>query len=87
MFERLVTAKNGNFIGVSARCFLQAWVLMRTIMSRAARHVRFPLSKYIASQLVTLSWQFVKVESKGRRSEVSLTQQGKSALRIFGSGT
>ena len=31
-------------------------------------------------------WQFVKVEARGRRSEISLTQQGKSALRIFGSG-
>lgn len=31
-------------------------------------------------------WQFVKVEARGRRSEVSLTQQGKSAIRIFGSG-
>jgi hypothetical protein len=32
-------------------------------------------------------WQFVKVEARGRRSEVSLTQQGKSALRIFGAGS
>lgn len=31
-------------------------------------------------------WQFVEVKSRGRRSEVSLTEQGKSALRIFGSG-
>jgi len=27
-----------------------------------------------------------RVEARGRRSEVSLTQQGKSALRIFGAG-
>jgi hypothetical protein len=29
-------------------------------------------------------WGYVKVEYSGRRSEVILTQQGKSALRIFG---
>ena len=33
-----------------------------------------------------IHWQFVEVKSKGRRSEVSLTEQGKSAIRIFGSG-
>jgi CRISPR locus-related DNA-binding protein len=31
-------------------------------------------------------WKFVKVESRGRKSVVTLTEQGKSALRIFGSG-
>ena len=31
-------------------------------------------------------WQFIEVRSRGRKSEVSLTEQGKSALRIFGSG-
>lgn len=31
-------------------------------------------------------WHFVEVKSRGRRSEVLLTQQGKNALRIFGSG-
>lgn len=31
-------------------------------------------------------WHFVKVNAKGRRSEVSLTDQGRSALRIFRSG-
>jgi hypothetical protein len=31
-------------------------------------------------------WQFVSVKSKGRRSEVSLEQQGRDALRIFGPG-
>jgi hypothetical protein len=29
-------------------------------------------------------WGFVEVKAKGRRSEVTLTEQGKSALRIFG---
>lgn len=29
-------------------------------------------------------WKFVDVKAKGRHSEVSLTDQGKSALRIFG---
>jgi hypothetical protein len=29
-------------------------------------------------------WGYVKVEYSGRRSEVILTEQGKSALRIFG---
>ena len=28
-------------------------------------------------------WKFVKVEARGRRSEVSITDQGKTALRIF----
>ena len=31
-------------------------------------------------------WHFIVVKSKGRKSEVSLTEQGKSALRIFGAG-
>jgi predicted transcriptional regulator len=31
-------------------------------------------------------WQFIEVRSRGRKSEVSLTEQGKTALRIFGSG-
>jgi len=29
-------------------------------------------------------WNFVKVEASGRRSEVFITEQGKTALRIFG---
>jgi CRISPR locus-related DNA-binding protein len=32
-------------------------------------------------------WHFVEVRSKGRKSEVSLTEQGTSALKIFGAGT
>ncbi len=32
-------------------------------------------------------WHFVGIRSKGRKSEVSLTDQGTSALRIFGAGT
>lgn len=31
------------------------------------------------------TWKFVTVESSGRRSEVSITEQGQTALRIFGS--
>jgi hypothetical protein len=31
-------------------------------------------------------WQFIHIKSRGRRSEVSLTEQGRSALRIFGQG-
>jgi hypothetical protein len=31
-------------------------------------------------------WKFIEVKSRGRKSEVSLTEQGKSALKIFGSG-
>jgi hypothetical protein len=31
-------------------------------------------------------WGFVEVKSRGRRSDVSLTEQGKSALKIFGAG-
>ncbi len=33
-----------------------------------------------------MHWQFVETRSRGRKSEVSLTEQGKSALRIFGTG-
>lgn len=29
-------------------------------------------------------WNFIKVEASGRRSEVSITEQGETALRIFG---
>lgn len=29
-------------------------------------------------------WKFVKVKASGRRSEVTITQQGQNALRIFG---
>lgn len=29
-------------------------------------------------------WEFVKVESSGRRSEVSITDKGRTALKIFG---
>ncbi len=32
-------------------------------------------------------WHFVEVRTRGRRSNVLLTEQGKNALRIFGSGT
>ena len=32
-------------------------------------------------------WHFVEIRSKGRKSEVSLTEQGTSALKIFGAGT
>jgi hypothetical protein len=31
-------------------------------------------------------WHFVEVKSRGMRSEVTLTEQSKNALRIFGSG-
>jgi len=31
-------------------------------------------------------WHFVEVRARGRKSEVSLTGQGRSALRIFGTG-
>jgi len=31
-------------------------------------------------------WQFVEVRSRGRKSDVSLTEQGRNALRIFGAG-
>lgn len=29
-------------------------------------------------------WEFIKVEASGRKSEVSITEQGETALRIFG---
>jgi hypothetical protein len=31
-------------------------------------------------------WQFIEVKSRGRLSKVSLTDQGRSALKIFGAG-
>jgi hypothetical protein len=31
-------------------------------------------------------WKFIEVRSRGRKSEVIVTEQGKSALRIFGPG-
>jgi hypothetical protein len=33
-----------------------------------------------------MHWQFIEVRSRGRRSDVYLTDQGRNALRIFGSG-
>lgn len=33
-----------------------------------------------------IQWHFVQVHSRGRKSEVSLTEQGNNALRIFGAG-
>jgi hypothetical protein len=51
--------------------------------------VKFTKSAKHSQLRVTLGpmeteWNYVKVESKGRRSEVSLTEQGETALRIFG---
>ena len=64
---------------------LQALKIIPTYLPsqpRSAPHSRLraildPLEKH---------WQFVEVKSRGRRSEVSLTEQGHSALRIFGAG-
>jgi hypothetical protein len=50
---------------------------------RSAPHSRL---RAILDPLET-HWQFIETKSRGRRSEVSLTGQGKSALRIFGSGS
>ena len=50
--------------------------------SRSAPHSRL---RAILDSL-ELQWQFVETRSRGRSSEVSLTEQGKSALRIFGTG-
>ena len=33
-----------------------------------------------------LHWHFVEIKSRGRRSDVLLTEQGRNALRIFGKG-
>ena len=57
-------------------------VFQEASQARNAPHSRL---RAILDPLET-HWQFVKVEARGRRSEVSLTQQGRSALRIFGSG-
>lgn len=50
---------------------------------RSAPHSRL---RAILSPLET-HWQFIETRSRGRKSEVSLTVQGKSALRIFGKGS
>jgi CRISPR locus-related DNA-binding protein len=47
---------------------------------KSAPHSRL---RALLDPLVT-QWRFVSVKSKGRRSEVSLEEQGKNALRIFG---
>lgn len=49
---------------------------------RSAPHSRL---RAILDPLET-QWHFVQVKSRGRNSEVSLTEQGNSALRIFGTG-
>lgn len=49
---------------------------------RSAPHGRL---RAILDPLET-QWHFVQVKSWGRKSEVSLTEQGNSALRIFGTG-
>jgi len=65
---------------------LQALKLMpayQPSQTRSAPHSRLraildPLEK---------EWHFIEVRARGRKSEVALTEQGKSALRIFGEGT
>ncbi len=64
---------------------LQALKLMpdyQPSQTRSAPHSRLraildPLEK---------EWHFAEVRARGRKSEVALTEQGRSALRIFGAG-
>ena len=53
----------------------------KTDLSRAAKHSQL---RAMIEPLES-SWRYIKVEASGRRSEVSLTEQGNTALNVFGS--
>lgn len=52
----------------------------KSSLTEAAKHSQL---RAIIEPLET-EWKYVRVEASGRRSEVILTEQGKTALRIFG---
>lgn len=52
----------------------------KSSLTEAAKHSQL---RAIIEPLET-EWKYVRVEAAGRRSEVILTEQGKTALRIFG---
>lgn len=81
----IIYARNGN---ISKKELIKELQELRIIpeyapsQPRSAPHSRLraildPLEKH---------WNFVEVNARGRKSEVSLTDQGTSALRIFGAG-
>ena len=49
-------------------------------LTMSAKHSQL----YALLKPMELEWKYVKVKASGRRSEVTITEQGKSALRIFG---
>jgi CRISPR/Cas system-associated protein Csm6 len=49
-------------------------------LSKSAKHSQLR----VTLDPMEREWNYVKVESNGRRSEVMLTEQGETALRIFG---
>jgi len=53
----------------------------RIELSQAAKHSQLRA----ILQPMEKDWSYITIKSNGRRSEVSLTEQGRSALRIFGS--
>lgn len=52
----------------------------KTQLTKSAKHSQL---KSILDPM-EFDWKYVKVEASGRRSEVSLTEQGDTALKIFG---
>ena len=64
---------------------LQAAKLMPDLQPSQAKSAPHSRLRAILGPL-ELQWHFVDVKSKGRRSDVVLTEQGKNALRIFGQG-
>jgi len=49
-------------------------------LSKSAKHSQLR----VTLDPMEREWNYVRVESNGRRSEVLLTEQGETALRIFG---
>lgn len=52
----------------------------RSVLTEAAKHSQL---RTILSPLET-EWKYIRIEASGRRSEVIITEQGETALRIFG---
>jgi CRISPR/Cas system-associated protein Csm6 len=52
----------------------------RSVLTEAAKHSQL---RAILNPLET-EWKYIRIEASGRRSEVIITEQGETALRIFG---
>jgi len=53
----------------------------KTVLTKSAEHSQL---RAILDPMEN-QWKFIRIESRGRMSEVSLTDKGKAALKIFGS--